>query len=107
MAIRKWVEMIRRVAMQQVFAVGPELNDSSRRDEGGEHKWEEEERTKSSVFQRGMTTTTTTTVTIAALAEPGEEVGSGFAGERKRLMYDRRRKERSQQSGTTGGVIPG
>lgn len=69
---------------------------------------ERQEKTK----QRILTGDDGETVTIAvaaaaALAELREEVGSRFAGERKRLMYDRRRKERSQQSGTTGGVIPG
>jgi len=63
--------------------VATELNDSSCHDRE----------------QRGRKRTT--------LAEgPREEVGSRFAAERKRLMYDRRRKKRSQQSGTTGGFIP-
>lgn len=86
--IRKWLEMI-RAAMQVPGQVVPELNDSSRRDGGSR--------------RNGRTTSDTG----RSWRSQGVEVGSRFAAERKRLMYDRRKKERSQQSRTTGGVIPG
>lgn len=73
--------------MQVPGQVVPELNDSSCRDRGaGETR---ERQATSRVLRRR------TAAAGAALVEPREEVGSRFAGERKRLMYDRRKKERS------------
>jgi len=71
--------------MQVPGQVVPELNDSSCRDRGA---GETRERQATSRVLGGWRT-------AAALAKPREEVGSRFAGERKWLMYDRRKKERS------------
>lgn len=68
--------------MQVPGQVDPEFNDSSCRDRGAGGTGERQ-------ATRGIS------AAGAVLAEPREEVGSRFAGECKRLMYDRRKKERS------------